>query len=132
MRIKLFRDSALVIDGIDKECGAEVEIELVGIVHTAETVRINGRVYHLQNGKRKIPLGAFGEARNDIKILADGTWHVLDGILRRGSRLVLDDGYVAGILADLIIENDHLKTVNKDHQKRVEALEKKCSGDDFL
>lgn len=131
MKVRLFHDKVLVLSGVGVEQGSEVEIELMGVKDPA-TIRINGLVYQMSDGKRRIPMRAFGEIHNDIKIHSGGKWHVLEGLVRKGSVLTMAEEVVVGTMSELVAEVDRMQEDIKTLSKKVEELMKKCSGDDFL
>lgn len=131
MRLKKCGDLLLAVDGIALDNASEIELEVVDACGD-ETVRINGRVFRMVSGKRRIPMGAFGDIHNEIKIFSGGAWYVLEGIVRSGARLLLSDGYVAGALAGLLLDNKSLKDENKTLRERVSALEARSTGEEFL
>lgn len=131
MRIKLLHDKALVLSGVGVERVTDVEIEVVGVKLPA-TIRVNGLVYQMSGKKRKIPLGAFGEFNNDVKILSGGKWHVLEGLVRDGNVLRLDEAVTVRMLSELMIERDCMHMKIEELSLKVEELVKKCSGEKFL
>jgi hypothetical protein len=131
MRIKLLHDKALVLSGVGAERVTDVEIEVVGVKLPA-TIRVNGLVYQMSGNKRKVPMRAFGEFNNDVKILSDGKWYVLEGIVRDGDVLRISEDVAIGMISDLTIECDRLSKDLKMLETKVEELQKKCSGEKFL
>lgn len=131
MRIAVWQEKAFIIDGIGKECDGIINVEVEN-AYGDEKMRINGNVFHMKNGKMHIPMGAFGEFSNDIRIYHEGSWHIIDGIVKNDSHLLLDEAYVANVLFNLLRENDRLKKSNQELKGKVEALEKRCSGEEFL
>ena len=131
MKIRLLHDKALVLSGVGIELGAEVEIEVVGVALPA-TIRINGLIYQMSGAKRKVPMRAFGEFKNDVKILSGGKWHVLEGIERDGNKLRLAEEVAVGMITELMIEHDRLSENVKELSYKVKELMEKCSGEKFL
>lgn len=131
MRLKKSGDKIVIVEGIGAENAAEVEIELLEPSGN-DTIRINGRLFNLQNGKRCVPLGAFSGNVNEIKVCSGGLWYVLEGLVRCDKRLSLDADYVARQLVILMIENAELKNKSKDLETRFKKVEDLSSGENFL
>ena len=131
MRLMKCQDKLLAIEGIGVELKSEVEIELIS-PGEKDHIRINGRIFNFQDGKRRVPLSAFCEGENEIKVCSNGAWFVLEGITRRDRRLVMQDSYIAKTIAKTVLENVEAKQKIKAMEKKLEELEARCSGEEFL
>ena len=131
MKLKKFGDRLLATDGLGEENKAEVDIELAEPCGN-DTIRINGLMYNLQDGKRKVPIGIFKEKQNEIKVCSGGAWYVLDGLVRCDKRLVLDADYVARQVVILMLENAEQKSKVRELEGRLKKIEELSSGENFL
>lgn len=129
MRIKKYNNGIVAVEGLGEQT-KDVEIELVG-AGAEDILRINGMVFHLNNGKRAVPFTAFRE-KNDIRVYTGSAWRILEGIERRENALVLSDEYIARTVSALLLSHEVLYEKTKALEEKVAQLEALCAGDDFI
>lgn len=131
MRLKKHLDQMLPTYLSSEDRTGEIEIEVIE-PEGNEMIRVNGKLFHLQSGKRKIPLGIFAEKENEIKVFSKNTWYVVEGIVKKGQHLELSASHVFATITTLLMETACLEEKTKDLEKRVKRLETLCSGEKFL
>ena len=131
MRLKKCGDKLFLTDGLGQLIKAEERIEVTDAVGD-ERLNINGESIGMKNGEARVAATLIGDGLVNLKLYSGGAWYILEGILCEDGRLRFNEDYLSQYLVGGMMALHELEVKNRQLQTRVEALERLCSGEEFL
>lgn len=131
MRLKKCGDKLFLTDGLGQLIKDEERIEIIDAVGD-ERLNINGESIGMKNGVARVAVTLIGDGLVNLKLYSGGAWYVLEGILCEDGCLRFNEDYLSKYLVGGMMALHELEVKNRQLLTRVEALERLCSGEDFL